>query len=467
MKKISALIVTLILCFSTSSWCAPLLTADDFSPIVQANTDEERHELSVVQNPEGVKTEIDPTLNKPVTSAATAQDAVNSVMQRFYADGGEGCESIRLPDGELGLVAVGVGSYGSDMKNIVAQRREQQLAYYIAFLQAKRLMARYFEGASIEQLSMFIHEESAKNDANTATSTTSENFSLDIKSATATVLKGYVTYDVRDDFENGTVYVTLVSTPRTQGRYNRPTSTTQIAETLNEGINKILAEIQSGVVPPVGGRIVNVPETGEIAFVGFGSEVVRPADNRKAKADNRTTARRRASLRAEASLCGIIRGDTVTTSDSDELGATNRNTTGSNTVDLSDPIDDLTTDSEKNEAQETAQGFRSDDSYKQVIQSAIKGIIPPGVSPRAWLDKEGAFAYAVAVYIPSVTKKAAQMNQDMKDSQIVQPYEVKRNTPASSGQQDKGKLDVKINTQHHEDSGTLQPGVSGTVNQPL
>ena len=79
----------------------------------------------------------------------------------------------------------------------------------------------------------------------------------------------------------------------------------------------MLAEIQSGVVPPVDGRIVSVPETGEIAFVGFGSEIVRPSDNKKTNANNRTNARRRASLRAEASLCGIIRGDTVTASDFD------------------------------------------------------------------------------------------------------------------------------------------------------
>ena len=464
MKKAS--VVVMLILYGSASCCgAPVLTVDDFRPIVQAKTDEERQELSVVQHPEDVKTEVDPQLNKPVTTAMTAQDAVNSVMQRFYADGGEGCEPIRLPDGELGVVAVGVGSYGSNMKNIVAQRREQQLAYYIAFLQAKRLMARYFEGASIEQLSQFIHEESARDEANAGTQTTADKINLDIKSATTALLKGYVTYDVRDDFENGTVYVTLVSTPRTQGRYSRPTSTTQMAGNLNEGINKVLAEIQSGVVPPVGGRIVSVPETGEIAFVGFGSEVVRPSDNKKVMADNRTSARRRASLRAEAALCGIIRGDTVTTDDSDELGAASRNTNniGDETIDLSDPIDDLTSASEKAEAQETAQGFRSDDGYKQVIQSAIKGIIPPGVSPRAWLDKEGAFAYAVAVYIPSVTQKAAQMNQDMKDSQIVQPYEVKKDVPP----QEKSEPQIKINTQKHEDSGTLQPGVSGTVNQPL
>ena len=129
MKKALYFSAVLVFCFSASCWSAPILTADDFSPIVQANTEQERKNYQPSMPPKGVKTEVDPTLQKPITTAATAQDAINSVMQRFYAYGGEGCESIRLPDGEPGLVAVGVGTYGSDMKNIVAQRREQQLAY--------------------------------------------------------------------------------------------------------------------------------------------------------------------------------------------------------------------------------------------------------------------------------------------------------------------------------------------------
>ena len=465
MKKVS-LAVALTVCFVLSAsalcWSTPLLTADDFLPVVQAENEEQREERLSIQHPEEVKTEVDPQLNKPVTKAATAQDAINSVMQSVYADEGEGCQAVALPDGKLGVVAVGRGSYGSEMSNIVAQRREQQRAYSVAFLQAKKMMADYFSEASIEQVQSFVVNESEIDEADSGASTRNESFNETIQSITKAVLKGYVTYDVRDDVENGTVYVTLVSTPRTQGRYSRPTSNMQQAESLKDGINKIFAEIQSGVVPPVGGRIVNVPETGEIAFVGFGSEVVRPADNKRVKADNRQSARRRAILRAKASLCGIIRGDNVTASDSSSSGEERND--GDPKIDLPDPIDALTSDEEKAEAQKAAQGFRSNKSYQQVIQSAIKGTIPPGVSPKAWLDNEGAFAYAVAVYVPSVTQKTAQMNQDMKDSQIVQPYEVKKNNPAKQG---KDNPQIKIDSKTYKDSGTLQPGVSGTVNQPL
>ena len=143
--------------------------SDVFTPLLQA-PEEQAEELSKVQKPEEVKTEVNPEINKTVTRAATAQDAVNSVMQRFYADGGEGCESVALPDGSLGLVAVGTGTYGSEMSNIVAQRREQQIAYYVAFLQAKRLMARYFEGASMSQLQAFFVTEGSSDEGDSGVS---------------------------------------------------------------------------------------------------------------------------------------------------------------------------------------------------------------------------------------------------------------------------------------------------------
>ena len=77
MKKVS-LAVALTVCFVLSAsalcWSAPLLTADDFLPVVQAENEEQREERLSIQHPEEVKTEVDPQLNKPVTKAATAQE---------------------------------------------------------------------------------------------------------------------------------------------------------------------------------------------------------------------------------------------------------------------------------------------------------------------------------------------------------------------------------------------------------
>ena len=47
------------------------------------------------------------------------------------------------------------------------------------------------------------------------------------------------------------------------------------ADSLRDGLNQVIAEVRSGLVPPVGGRIIMMRSTGETAFVGFGSAVVR------------------------------------------------------------------------------------------------------------------------------------------------------------------------------------------------
>ena len=83
-------------------------------------------------------------------------------------------------------------------------------------------------------------------------------------------------------------------------------------QSLKDGLNSLIAEIKNGFVPPVGGRIIEVPETGEIAFVGFGSSVVRYDPEEDVQEDLKLQAERVAGLRATDALAGIILGDDTT-----------------------------------------------------------------------------------------------------------------------------------------------------------
>ena len=98
------------------------------------------------------------------------------------------------------------------------------------------------------------------------------------------VLKGYVTYAVLDD-GNGRVYVTLVSSPKTRGKYTRFGDNGVTASNLREGLNSVIAEIKNNLVPPVGGHIIDVLDTGEVAWVGFGSFIVRKDDEPDVQAE--------------------------------------------------------------------------------------------------------------------------------------------------------------------------------------
>ena len=263
-----------------------------------------------------------------------------------------------------------------------------------------------------------------------------------------------------DDFENGEVYVTIVSTPKTRGKFSRVTNDTISAESINAGLNAVLAEIQSGLSPLVGGQIVEDPVTGEIAFVGFGSAVVRQTKNPAMKAQMLRVAQNSAGLRAADALCGIIIGD-MTRGESKLDEQTRESMTSYENAEESDPMKTLANSGDVAEAERMQNEFRNNMQFSQTIESARRGIIPPGVMQRAWIDDEGVFAYAFAIYRPSLTKAAARDAKEMREAQIVQPYGEPESTATNDSENQQGSNPA------YKDSGIFKRNSTGTVKQPL
>ncbi len=430
--------------FSVPSYGTPLLDANDFLPVLQVSV-EQRAALLAVKEPTAVEHGTDPLLERPIVRAATTQDAINVIV----AEHKQGCQMIAMPDGGYGFVATGIGTYRKDMENVSAARVAQRNAYVEAFMQAKGQMASLVGEIAVQGVSNFDKKtetldtdiKSLRNQAKEITETQ--------KAIVSKVLKGYVTYGVHDDFEKGIVYVSIVSTPRTRGQYSRLAADTLMSESLNDGLNAILAEIQNGLVPPVGGRIVDVPATGEVAFVGFGSSVVRQDPDPSLQVDLVLTAEKIAGLRASDALCGIITGDTVTSAAHlDEF--TKQTVSDFEAIEKKDPATGLISREDIAHADGRRKEFRNNQEFHQTIESARRGVLPPGVVRRIWLDEDEAFAYAVAVYVPSVSSAATVAIREMDNAQIIKPIKPEKNKP----------------TVPHAPA-PLKPSVSGTVEQKL
>ena len=91
-----------------------------------------------------------------------------------------------------------------------------------------------------------------------------------------------------------------------------------------------------------------------------------------------------------------------------------------------------------------------------IVQS--QGTLPPGITRRSWLDSDNTFAYAVSVYVPSFTNKAASDGKAMSEAQLLKPVETDKpqNTPTASG-----------NTDSRKPAEELKRGVTGTIQQNL
>jgi len=448
------------------------VTADDFIPVVQGGPSE-------VKQPEKVEVKED------VVTAPTMQDAVNAAVAETTQELKEGVKVepgkqpvtqknqdedkidigtkiIRTPSG-IGFVATGIGAYRM-MENPTASRISKRNAYVIAFTDAKKRLAELLGGLSNEgkeELRQSLVNINLPKEAMTNISTQTEEA---LKQAVEMLLRGFVIYEVHDAVEEKAVYVSIVTTPKTRGKTSRPAPSAVNASNLRDGLNQVIAEVRSGLVPPVGGRIITVPTTRETAFVGFGSAVVRSDENAAVQAKLNVAAQKMADARAKDGLCGLIRGDQIiwqggfTESTSDE-------TQGFESATEGDPlaVEDPAAAQKLSEKRDV---FVTRMEMTEEYRSARKGIIPPGVSTKTWSDDEKAFCYGMSVYVPSVTNAAATAAREMSEGEIVQPIDDgsrKSGRKTGSGGKPSSGFTDSSDTKVQRPSKVVKPGPSGRI----
>jgi hypothetical protein len=423
------------------------LSADDFIPPVQARTPEEKRELLAVKDEASVKTEFDPVLQTEVTTSPSLQDSINEKINPPR----QGCEPVREPGGGYAFVATGQGNYNPGHENVVMSRIEQRNAYVAAFMDAKSQMVKFLEGVSV---SAFQSLDTKTGTIDTGTEGL-RNIEIDQSESNTEsarkVLKRYVTYAVRDDGK-GKVFVTIVSTSRTRSKFDRRGSEGISAASLNEGINILLTEIGSGLIPPVGGKIIDVPGSGEVAFVGFGSHIVRKDPEADVQAELDLQAERIAGMRANAGLAGIILGDDTLYQGASDDEATKLK----KDYDLMAQSDPTTQDSGEDikKYDERKKEIRNVVTENLNIQSLVQGKLPPGVTSRTYIDDDGYFAYGISVYIPSLSAAVMDAAKEMDEADLPDTGEKSNSAPETPKKRDQQPLEMK-------------KGPSGIVEQDL
>jgi hypothetical protein len=407
----------LLFCFiaSANALMAQSFSADAFLPPAQATTPAKEAELRKVADPGAVVEAPGPVTEKPAVKANSAQDAINAFVDRRTS----GVTELLFPSG-YGFAATGTAVYQIHESDVTT-RIDKRNAYVKAYAEARKELTQALNGISnngkekLAESSTTIDTSSERTLTNDVTSTTE-----DINQVVNGLLRGYVVYDVYDDINENQVFVTIVTTPKTQGRYERPDSSSVIASSVAEGLNEVIAEASNGLVPPVGGRIIFVPATAEVAFVGFGSSVVRRDKDKALQAKHNLRAERIAKIRATDSLSGIINSDRITATENlDE--ETKELIKDYDEITKNDPIYQPNTDSKNYKVlAERKKEFVNSQSLSSVITSIRKGTIPPGVKVEGWRDDNNEYAYAMAVYLPSASARAEDAGAKMRESVINQ-----------------------------------------------
>jgi hypothetical protein len=433
------------------------ISVDDFLPAVEGGK-------TSLELPSKVKIKAD----EDTVEAATAQDAVNAAVQlnktEVAKEGPDetkpqhGVKMVVFPSG-LGYVATGAASYRV-VENPVATRISQRNAVIVAFTEAKKLLAVKLKGMSNEGKDTIRKALANVETKDQSLTNFSEQTESSVEQSVEALLRGFVVHEVYDDAKNNTVFVSIVTTPKTRGKLARPAPNQIEAESLRDGVNKMLIQVKSGLVPPVGGGVVTVPTTGETAFIGFGSTVVRENDNSAVQAKLNVNALRTASAYASDSLCGLIIGDQTAwqgkTLESHKDEHKEFEESGKD-----DPLNPNSQEQKKLDA--VREAFVAKMEMTDIYTSARKGVLPPGIEVKTWFDEDNTWAYGMAIYIPSATNLAAGVAKEMDEAKILQ--DINPITQSKDGKE--GKVGTIDDRNIQRPSKSVKPLSSGKSKDDL
>lgn len=442
---------------ATAAW-AGVPSADDFLAPLTSGPETRTAAAAVPTTPEQLTSKGAKT---PVFAAPTA-DAGIAAASKTLLEGNGQVAAVRFESG-IGIVARGTARYKA-FPNRNASLYSKREAYLDAYLQAKANMASLLFSLDVKASQEVVRavETYDKGDREALANTGSVRKETQAQHLEG-LLRGAVVYAVKDNPEKQEVSVTIVTTPKTQGRTMEAGGSLLLAESARDGMDRMVAELRSGVIPPVGCRVISVPTPGgkpDLWFLGFGSAISPDNKNPEVKDELRRAAKREAEMKAASSLCGLLSGDQVSwasgfsSRQSEEMRQFDRRRkmsallnplkllpsslpaateegklpAGNGPAAPGDadqasrhyPAAEINPEDEASykivPLDTTRRDFIRSTSSSDTYRSAQQGRLPPGLVTRSWESEDGDWIFAACVFHPSLSAQAAQLAKEMADT---------------------------------------------------
>jgi hypothetical protein len=360
--------------------------------------------VRAVLQPNAVRLQPNAALGREVVSAASDDDAIDAAAERLREMGG-GASYVRT-DAGLGIVGVGSASLteaiASQNRNITERRR--RFARVEAHLAARGAIAALL-GETPDSGKQELALQRALLD----------NVDFDARNAppdatVAAFLRGAVLYDCIEDEVGGRTFVTVVTSPRTQGDISFDALDAVTASNLRAAKDLIIAEIRSGVVAPSGGRVLTVlGDDRSVAFLAWSCEYVEFHADERTQHQIFETAAGQSQHDARRALLSLMRGEQIEYSR--EFAALVPDFEQRASVVIPGSNDAAAATSRRQVVESFVGG--------ETLKSIVAGKLPPGVQVTAPESvDDGAFVFTVAFYSPQT---AAAAGATWPDAVIANP----------------------------------------------
>ncbi|HPQ37904.1 MAG TPA: hypothetical protein PLW97_09705 [Synergistaceae bacterium] len=351
----------------------------------------------------------------PVTRTQDATLGVETVQTETLEEGlkivaaelGTGVRAIKAGSG-IAFVATGIGDYRL-YPNPNASRMSMRQAYVTALMNAKRELLTYLRGLSLQASQELYSSAQDFVDDTETLANRSDSYAQEIQRFTSGMIRGFTAYKVVDDHDKHVVYVSIVTSPKIRQAALARSNSVLEAANVATGLKRVFREIEGGVVPPVGGRVISVPETGEVAVISFGSSIILDYDGASASKEQRI-ASNRAKADADQAMVGILTGEDFLW-ESGMFRTQDESSANFETILKEDPYGN--TVEERKKLAEIRNTFlaqtRDGEHYKGIIQ----GNLPPGINSKTWISEDNGWAFVANVYLPSATAAAKEAAREL------------------------------------------------------
>ena len=340
-----------------------------------------------------------------VIVADDSKVAVAVAHQALIDDDEDGIKMIQVGSG-TGILSIGSTSYNT-YDNINATLLSKRGAYNQAYLIAKKQLIENMKGVehqcnNLVNASMDMIDTGIEGVANEKTEMLEA-----CKESVSGSLAGFVTYDVYDNPDEKMVRVSLISTPKTRSQITGNRGAVAVTTDPNAIFQQVIRDIKTGVLPPVGAKVLTVPDSDETIVLGYGSAIARQNKNSSVARKLKGVAKSQSQTRARSALLATMQGEQVYWEGSfDE-----QQMEGTQQFEYDDPY--LNDPQQVKVLEEERNTFLSQLKTSDQYATLSKGKLPPGVSVKSFSSDDGFWQYSVAVYAPSLEATARQAAKEM------------------------------------------------------
>ncbi len=309
----------------------------------------------------------------------------------------------------LAVLASGDASYSTRGKNQNLKLERQRLAFFEAHLRAKTELTEFLNGLSLEaktsiaESMSFVDVESEEGSLSNSETTIAEEWSSIVRG----ILKAVVVYDMHDDPEaksdSGLVRVVVATSPKVQSILYSHSSNVIATSDLPAALDAVIAEIRSGVVPPLGARVIWGPD--DVPFcIGYGSALIRTNRSPSMQRKLQEMATSQAASRAKTQLLNLMSGEEI---ESQEASMT-----------------EYVKAEKQFELDQESQGIEPDDSVEEMLfgvfseemSSKTSGQLPPGCIHRNYVSEDGNWAYTISVFNAGTSEYAKKLASAIRNA---------------------------------------------------